>query len=88
MSGYPVEDSRGYARAICVGDHVFVSGTTGPSSSPRRGCVHADIRRNRDGQGAARRIVADIEPEAAVQRALNQSTKLVTVLRGGVREMM
>jgi hypothetical protein len=39
-------------------------------------------------QGTARRIVADIEPEAAAQRALNQSTKLVTVLRGGVREMM
>jgi enamine deaminase RidA (YjgF/YER057c/UK114 family) len=28
MSGYPFEDSYGYARAIRVGDHVFVSGTT------------------------------------------------------------
>ena len=27
-SGYPFEDSYGYARAIRVGDHVFVSGTT------------------------------------------------------------
>ena len=25
MSGYPFEDSYGYARAIRVGDHVFVS---------------------------------------------------------------
>ncbi|MET4326167.1 enamine deaminase RidA (YjgF/YER057c/UK114 family) [Bradyrhizobium sp. i1.15.2] len=28
MSGYPFEDSYGYARAVRVGDHVFVSGTT------------------------------------------------------------
>ena len=28
MSGYPFEDCYGYARAIRVGDHVFVSGTT------------------------------------------------------------
>ena len=27
-SGYPFEDSYGYARAVRVGDHVFVSGTT------------------------------------------------------------
>jgi enamine deaminase RidA (YjgF/YER057c/UK114 family) len=27
-SGYPAEDSYGYARAVRVGDHVFVSGTT------------------------------------------------------------
>jgi len=25
MSGYPFEDSYGYARAIRVGDHVFAS---------------------------------------------------------------
>jgi enamine deaminase RidA (YjgF/YER057c/UK114 family) len=28
MSGYSFEDSYGYARAVRVGDHVFVSGTT------------------------------------------------------------
>jgi enamine deaminase RidA (YjgF/YER057c/UK114 family) len=28
MSGYPLEDSYGYARAVRVGDHVFVAGTT------------------------------------------------------------
>jgi enamine deaminase RidA (YjgF/YER057c/UK114 family) len=27
-SGYPFEDTYGYARAVRVGDHVFVSGTT------------------------------------------------------------
>lgn len=27
-SGYPFEDEYGYARAVRVGDHVFVSGTT------------------------------------------------------------
>jgi enamine deaminase RidA (YjgF/YER057c/UK114 family) len=27
-SGYPFEDVYGYARAVRVGDHVFVSGTT------------------------------------------------------------
>jgi enamine deaminase RidA (YjgF/YER057c/UK114 family) len=27
-SGYPFEDSYGYARAVRVGNHVFVSGTT------------------------------------------------------------
>ena len=27
-SGYPFEDLYGYARAVRVGDHVFVSGTT------------------------------------------------------------
>jgi enamine deaminase RidA (YjgF/YER057c/UK114 family) len=27
-SGYPFEDSYGYARAVRVGDQVFVSGTT------------------------------------------------------------
>ena len=27
-SGYPFEDAYGYARAVRVGDHVFVSGTT------------------------------------------------------------
>jgi enamine deaminase RidA (YjgF/YER057c/UK114 family) len=27
-SGYPFEDSYGYARAVRVGDHVLVSGTT------------------------------------------------------------
>jgi len=27
-SGYPYEDVYGYARAVRVGDHVFVSGTT------------------------------------------------------------
>lgn len=27
-SGYPFEDTFGYARAVRVGDHVFVSGTT------------------------------------------------------------
>ena len=48
MSGYPFEESYGYARAIRVGDHVFVSGTTAVLC-PRRGCVHADVGRNRDG---------------------------------------
>ena len=28
ISGYPFEDSYGYARAVRVGDHVFISGTT------------------------------------------------------------
>jgi enamine deaminase RidA (YjgF/YER057c/UK114 family) len=28
LSGYPFEDVYGYARAVRVGDHVFVSGTT------------------------------------------------------------
>jgi enamine deaminase RidA (YjgF/YER057c/UK114 family) len=27
-SGYPFEDTYGYARAVRVGDHIFVSGTT------------------------------------------------------------
>jgi enamine deaminase RidA (YjgF/YER057c/UK114 family) len=27
-SGYPYEETYGYARAVRVGDHVFVSGTT------------------------------------------------------------
>ena len=27
-SGYPFEDEYGYARAVRVGDHLFVSGTT------------------------------------------------------------
>jgi enamine deaminase RidA (YjgF/YER057c/UK114 family) len=27
-SGYPFEEEYGYARAVRVGDHVFVSGTT------------------------------------------------------------
>ena len=27
-TGYPFEDTYGYARAVRVGDHVFVSGTT------------------------------------------------------------
>jgi enamine deaminase RidA (YjgF/YER057c/UK114 family) len=33
MSGYPFEDSYGYARAIRVGNQVFVSGTTARSSA-------------------------------------------------------
>jgi enamine deaminase RidA (YjgF/YER057c/UK114 family) len=28
LSGYPFEETYGYARAVRVGDHVFVSGTT------------------------------------------------------------
>jgi enamine deaminase RidA (YjgF/YER057c/UK114 family) len=43
-SGYPFEDVYGYARAVRVGDHVFVSGTTA-----RPPCLDGDVYRQMKG---------------------------------------
>jgi enamine deaminase RidA (YjgF/YER057c/UK114 family) len=39
-SGYPFEDVFGYARAVRVGDHVFVSGTTARGADLERDAHH------------------------------------------------
>jgi enamine deaminase RidA (YjgF/YER057c/UK114 family) len=39
-SGYPFEDVFGYARAVRVGDHVFVSGTTARGPDLERDAYH------------------------------------------------
>jgi enamine deaminase RidA (YjgF/YER057c/UK114 family) len=39
-SGYPFEEIFGYARAVRVGDHVFVSGTTARGPDLERDAYH------------------------------------------------
>jgi hypothetical protein len=50
---HPFEDSYGYARAIRVGDHVFVSGTTARPPALEGDAYMQMSGRNRDGRRGA-----------------------------------
>ena len=62
-SGYPFEDLYGYARAVRVGDHVFVSGTTA-----RPPCLDGEVYQQMMGGGIAPKALPENSGRPSFQR--------------------